>query len=169
MMKGQSCLGCQDLWIFFLVSTTVFKCYFWVASTQVLTAIILHYLSQVFFMISSSSELLEFIVHSIHFPLTISHSFLFIIATVWFWGVLRACSILFFAVVYSSKFSTLSFLLLTIACLPSPFLHHAAAAKLLQSCPTLCNPMDCSQPGSPVAGPGKIPEWVAIFSSRGFS
>ena len=30
-------------------------------------------------------------------------------------------------------------------------------AKLLQSCPTLCNPMDCSLPGSPVHGnsPGK--------------
>ena len=108
-----------------------------------------------FFMISSSSELLEFVVHSIHFPLTISHSFLFVIATVWFWGVLRACSILFFPVVYSSKFVTLSFLLLPIACLPSHFLHHAAVAKLLQSCLTLCNPMDCSQPGSSVAGPGK--------------
>ena len=30
-------------------------------------------------------------------------------------------------------------------------------AKLLQSCPTLCNPMDCSLPGSSVHGdsPGK--------------
>ena len=28
----------------------------------------------------------------------------------------------------------------------------AAAAKLLQSCPTLCNPMDGSPPGSPVPG-----------------
>ena len=26
----------------------------------------------------------------------------------------------------------------------------AAAAKLLQSCPTLCDPIDCSPPGSPV-------------------
>ena len=26
----------------------------------------------------------------------------------------------------------------------------AAAAKLLQSCPTLCDPMDCSTPGLPV-------------------
>ena len=25
-------------------------------------------------------------------------------------------------------------------------------AKLLQSCPTLCNPMDCSPPGSSVHG-----------------
>ena len=122
MMKGQSCLGCQDLLIFFLVSTAVFKCYFWVTSTEVLTAIILHYLSQVFFfLISSSSELLESIVHSIHFPLTISHSFLFVMATVWFWGVLRACSILFFPVVCSSKFSTLFFLLFPCCISSFPF------------------------------------------------
>ena len=29
---------------------------------------------------------------------------------------------------------------------------HAAAAKLLQSCPTLCDPIDSSPPGSPVPG-----------------
>ena len=28
----------------------------------------------------------------------------------------------------------------------------AAAAKLFQSCPTLCNPIDGSPPGSPVPG-----------------
>ena len=28
----------------------------------------------------------------------------------------------------------------------------AAAAKLLQSCPTLCDPIDSSPPGSPVPG-----------------
>ena len=28
----------------------------------------------------------------------------------------------------------------------------AAAAKLLQSCPTLCDPIDCSPPGSAVPG-----------------
>ena len=28
----------------------------------------------------------------------------------------------------------------------------AAAVKLLQSCPTLCNPIDGSPPGSPVPG-----------------
>ena len=44
----------------------------------------------------------------------------------------------------------------------------AAAAKLLQSCPTLCNPIDGSPPGSPVPGilQARILEWVAIsFSS----
>ena len=36
-----------------------------------------------------------------------------------------------------------------------------------QSCPTLCNPMDCSLPGSSVHGisQARIKEWVAIFSS----
>ena len=45
---------------------------------------------------------------------------------------------------------------------------HAAAAKLLQSCPTLCDPIDGSPRGSPVPGilQARILEWVAIsFSS----
>ena len=46
-----------------------------------------------------------------------------------------------------------------------------AAAKSLQSCLTLCNPMDCSLPGSSVPGvlQAKILEWVAIPFSRGSS
>ena len=40
----------------------------------------------------------------------------------------------------------------------------AAAAKLLQSCPTLCDPIDGSPPGSSVPGilQARILEWVAI-------
>ena len=44
----------------------------------------------------------------------------------------------------------------------------AAAAKLLQLCPTLCNPIDGSPPGSPVPGilQARTLEWAAIsFSS----
>ena len=44
----------------------------------------------------------------------------------------------------------------------------AAAAKPLQSCPTLCDPIDISPPGSPVPGilQARTLEWVAIsFSS----
>ena len=44
----------------------------------------------------------------------------------------------------------------------------AAAAKLRQWCPTLCDPMDGSPPGSPVPGilQARTLEWVAIsFSS----
>ena len=40
----------------------------------------------------------------------------------------------------------------------------AAAAKSLQSCPTLCDRMDCSLPGSSVHGifQARVLEWVAI-------
>ena len=62
-----------------------------------------------------------------------------------------------------SKFQTSSpppFILLSTAA--------AAAAKLLQSCPTLCDPTDGSPPGSPVPGilQARILEWVAISFSN---
>ena len=40
----------------------------------------------------------------------------------------------------------------------------AAAANSLQSCPTLCNPIDRSPPGSPIPGilQARTLEWVAI-------
>ena len=42
------------------------------------------------------------------------------------------------------------------------------AAKSLQSCPTLCDPIDGSPPGSPVPGilQARTLEWVAISFSR---
>ena len=48
------------------------------------------------------------------------------------------------------------------------FLAAAAAAKSLQSCPTLCDPIDGSPPGSPVPGilHARTLEWVAISSSN---
>ena len=45
----------------------------------------------------------------------------------------------------------------------------AAAAKSLQSCPTLCDPIDGSPPGSAVPGilQARVLEWGAIaFSER---
>ena len=47
---------------------------------------------------------------------------------------------------------------------------NAAAAKSLQSCLALCNPIDVSPPGSPVPGilQARILEWVAMPFSRGF-
>ena len=44
----------------------------------------------------------------------------------------------------------------------------AAAAKLLQSCPTLCDPLDGSPPDSPVPGipQARTLEWVAISFSN---
>ena len=44
----------------------------------------------------------------------------------------------------------------------------AAAAKSLQSCPTLCYPVDGSPPGSPIPGilQARTLEWVAISLSN---
>ena len=44
----------------------------------------------------------------------------------------------------------------------------AAAAQSLQSCPTLCDPVDSSPPGSPVPGilQARTLEWVAISFSN---
>ena len=44
----------------------------------------------------------------------------------------------------------------------------AAAAKSLQSCPTLCDPRDGSPPGSAIPGilQARTLEWVAIFFSN---
>ena len=44
-------------------------------------------------------------------------------------------------------------------------------SKIAQSCPTLCDPVDCSPPGSSVHGilQARILEWVAISFSRGSS
>ena len=44
----------------------------------------------------------------------------------------------------------------------------AAAAKSLQLCPTLCDPIDSSQPGFPVPGilQARTLEWVAISFSN---
>ena len=47
-------------------------------------------------------------------------------------------------------------------------LHHYMYTKSLQSCSTLCNPMNCNLPGSPIPGilQARTLEWVAIsFSS----
>ena len=46
--------------------------------------------------------------------------------------------------------------------------HAAAAAKSLQLCPTLCDPIDSSPPGSPVPGilQARTLEWVAIAFSN---
>ena len=44
----------------------------------------------------------------------------------------------------------------------------SAAAKPLQSCPTLCDPIDGSPPGSPISGivQARTLEWVAISFSN---
>ena len=56
-------------------------------------------------------------------------------------------------------------------CILSPCLFNLYAecyAKLLQLCPTLCDPIDGSPPGSPVPGilQARTPEWMAISLSN---
>ena len=51
---------------------------------------------------------------------------------------------------------------------PPDFTPAATTAKSLQSCPTLCDPIDGSPPGSPVSGilQARTLEWVAISFSN---
>ena len=62
-----------------------------------------------------------------------------------------------------------TFLVLIISCLVSRL--HMCCCLVAKSCPTLCNPMDCSPPGSTVHGilQARLPEWVVISSSRASS
>ena len=50
-------------------------------------------------------------------------------------------------------------------------LMYESESEVAQSCPTLCDPVDCSPPGSSVHGvlQARILEWVAISFSRGSS
>ena len=60
------------------------------------------------------------------------------------------------------------FKLLKIVGTTSELMH---ACLVTQSCPTLCDPLDCSLPGSSVHGilQAIILEWIVISFSRGFS
>ena len=53
-------------------------------------------------------------------------------------------------------------------CIIALISHSAAAAKSLQSCPTLCDPRDVIPPGSPIPGilQARTLEWVAISFSN---
>ena len=57
--------------------------------------------------------------------------------------------------------------------LPFTFHFHALEkeSKVAQSCPTLCDPMDCSLSGSSIHGifQARVLEWIAISFSRGSS
>ena len=71
-------------------------------------------------------------------------------------------------VFFSSSFLPLSRSFLSFFSLMELAHSHAAAAKSLQSCPTLCDPMDSSPPGSPVPGTlqARALEWGAIAFSN---
>ena len=51
------------------------------------------------------------------------------------------------------------------------FIKSERESEIAQSCRTLCDPMDCSLPGSSIHGifQAKVLEWVAISFSRGSS
>ena len=70
----------------------------------------------------------------------------------------------------NSNYVNLSALLIVGKCNYSVLLYAAAAAaaKSLQSCPTLCDPIDGSPPGSPVPGilQARTLEWVSISFSN---
>ena len=50
-----------------------------------------------------------------------------------------------------------------------PWEPHESESEVAQSCPTLCDPMDCSLPGSSVYGihQARILEWITVPFSRG--
>ena len=54
---------------------------------------------------------------------------------------------------------------------PMPFCTINRKEKKVKPCPTFCDPMDCSLPGSTVHGifQARVLEWVAISFSRGSS
>ena len=100
---------------------------------------------------SSKASILQ---HSAFFRVQLSHPYMTTGKTI----ALTRCT--FVGKVMSLLFNMLSRLVITF--LP------AAAAKSLQSCPTLCNPIDGSPPGSPVPGilQTRTLEWVAVSSSN---
>ena len=55
--------------------------------------------------------------------------------------------------------------------LPAFYLFQGREGKVAESCPTLCDPMDCSLPGFSVHGifQARVLKWVAISFSRGSS
>ena len=90
-----------------------------------------------------------------------------------FWLVLKIPDIMFggtfclFRFSFKISFFKLNFLFRCLT-LILKYPATAAAAKLLQLCPTLCNPIDGSPPGSPVPGilQARTLEWVAISFSN---
>ena len=66
--------------------------------------------------------------------------------------------------VYDARAFILKYILLVFQVLVA-----AAAAKSLQSCPTLCGPIDGSPPGSAVPGilQARVPEWGPLPSPMG--
>ena len=77
--------------------------------------------------------------------------------------IIMICVSIYVCVTTSLSRNMRCFRLILYISYPSPAAA-AAAAKLLQLCPTLCDPIDDSPPGSPVPGilQARTLEWVAI-------
>ena len=69
---------------------------------------------------------------------------------------------------YSSNSSFAFLFRMYSGCLQRSWVWGFAGSEVTQSCPTLCDPMDCSLPGSSIYGifQAGILEWVAISFSR---
>ena len=77
-----------------------------------------------------------------------------------------------FSIFYIYNYYTIFvFLRLTLLCTTVSAAAAAAAAKSLQSCPTLCDPIDGSPPGSTIPGmlQARTLEWVAISFSNAWN
>ena len=119
-------------------------------------------------------QLASFIEVRISFSLMLLYSFTMIFLVVSFLLIYPAwfllCPWVWPKILFNSsgKFSAILFSHINSA--PSLFSFWSSVRpKLLQLCPTLCDPMDCSLPGSSVHGiiPATILEWVVMPSSRG--
>ena len=95
---------------------------------------------------------LFYIVRLIMFPLWLAIVIIFLFFVHWLWKLIN-----FF---YYCDYITIIHL--------KPLYHES---EVTQSCPTLCDPMDCSLSGSSVHGifQAKVLEWIAISFSRGSS
>ena len=60
---------------------------------------------------------------------------------------------------------------MSLSCLKIDVKKYISESKVAQSCPTFCDPMDCSLPGSSIHGifQARIQEWIAISFSRASS
>ena len=72
---------------------------------------------------------------------------------------------------FYSKLGTMKILIHKCTCKNAKMSLYSIKVLVTQLCPTLCNPMVYSPPGSSVLGiaQAEILEWVAISSSRGYS
>ena len=104
-------------------------------------------------------------------PFWETHSFILTLLYFQNQNVLRWCVHLMFLISLLEGVAKLVVYLTISSCLLYTEYSCAVLCLVTQSCPTLCDPMDCSPPGSSVHGifQARILEWVAISFSRGTS